>query len=212
MFLSRVEISWGSAKNPYNLHRTIWKLFPDMEQETRTMAKELRQGFLFRVEKNEPGSAAVVLVQSRRKPQRTADSVQLIASREFHPCPSQGQRLAFILAANPVKTINDANGRINRKGEPKKCRVPLLKDEQQTQWLYERLEGVATPEGVSVQKLPPIFFYKQKEKRDGKLVPALFEGFLRVDNPEGLVQMLENGIGPAKAFGCGLMLVRRIEG
>ena len=87
--------------------------------------------------------------------------------------------------------------------------MPLIKDEQQIQWLHERLNGVATPEAVNVRKLPPIFFYKQREKRDGKLVPVLFEGLLQVDNPEELVAMLKNGIGPAKGFGCGLMLVKR---
>ena len=42
------------------------------------------------------------------------------------------------------------------------------------------------------------------------LVPAMFEGILRVDDPDALVKVLEDGIGPAKGFGCGLMLVRRI--
>lgn len=210
MFLSRVEIAWGSAKNPYNLHRAIWKLFPDTEREARTTIEELRQGFLFRLERCEPGQPATVLVQSRREPQRRTDHAVVLVSREFNPCPSQGQSLAFTVVANPVRTITDKNGRLTLRGEPKKCRVPLIKDEQQIQWLHERLKGIAAVEAVSVRKLPPIFFYKQKEKRDGKIISVLFEGCLRVDNPDGLVTMLENGIGPAKAFGCGLMLVRRI--
>jgi len=37
-----------------------------------------------------------------------------------------------------------------------------------------------------------------------------FQGELEVTNPGLFVEMLFNGIGPAKAFGCGLMLVRRI--
>lgn len=210
MFLSRVEVFWGSAKNPYNLHRAIWKLFPELERESRTNAEESRQGFLFRVEQSEPGCPATVILQSRCEPQKVAEHARVIASRVFNPQPSQGQRLAFVMAANPVKTINDEAGRLNRKGEPKKCRVPLIKEEQQIQWLHDRLKGIANPEAVYVRKLPPIFFYKQKEKRDGKLIPILFEGILRVDEPDVLVKVLEDGIGPAKSFGCGLMLVRRV--
>ncbi|MHB1353416.1 MAG: type I-E CRISPR-associated protein Cas6/Cse3/CasE [Thiobacillus sp.] len=37
-----------------------------------------------------------------------------------------------------------------------------------------------------------------------------FEGILRVEMPEQLASLLENGVGPAKAFGCGLLLVRRL--
>src|SRR5574340_699155 len=210
MFLSRVEVSWGSAKNPYNLHRAIWKLFPGLERESRSTAKEERQGFLFCVERSEPGHPASVIVQSKRAPLVLTEHAHVVATKEFNPQPLQGQQLSFLLAANPVKTINDKTGRFNRKREPKKCRVPLIKDEQQIQWLQDRLKGVATTEAVKVRKLPPIFFYKQKEKRDGKLVPIMFEGVLRVEDPLSLVKVLEDGIGPAKGFGCGLMLVRRI--
>jgi CRISPR system Cascade subunit CasE len=38
-----------------------------------------------------------------------------------------------------------------------------------------------------------------------------YEGLLTVTNPELFVQALKSGIGPAKAFGCGLMLIRRAD-
>ena len=210
MFLSRVEVSWGSARNPYNLHRAIWKLFPEMERESRASAEESRQGFLFRVEQSEPGCTAIVIIQSRHEPQKVAEHVRVLVSKVFNPQPSRGQRLAFVMTANPVKTIKDEAGRLDSNGEPKKCRVPLIKEEQQIQWLHDKLNGIASPEAVNIRKLPPIFFYKQKEKRDGKLIPVLFEGVIRVDEPNLLLKALEDGIGPAKGFGCGLMLVRRV--
>lgn len=37
-----------------------------------------------------------------------------------------------------------------------------------------------------------------------------YEGVLTVEDPELFVQMLVSGLGPSKAFGCGLMLIRRI--
>lgn len=37
-----------------------------------------------------------------------------------------------------------------------------------------------------------------------------YEGVLTVENPDLFRQMLVSGLGPSKAFGCGLMLVRRI--
>ena len=35
-------------------------------------------------------------------------------------------------------------------------------------------------------------------------------GTLAVTDADKLVQTLMNGVGPAKAFGCGLLLVRRV--
>lgn len=37
-----------------------------------------------------------------------------------------------------------------------------------------------------------------------------YEGVLTVEDPELFMQMLVSGLGPSKAFGCGLMLIRRI--
>ena len=52
----------------------------------------------------------------------------------------------------------------------------------------------------------------RKLGRHGIVVSTLdFEGELRVTDPEAFLSALSNGIGPAKAFGCGLMLVRRLR-
>lgn len=37
-----------------------------------------------------------------------------------------------------------------------------------------------------------------------------YEGTLTVTDPEVFIQSIHKGIGPAKAFGCGLMLIRRL--
>jgi CRISPR system Cascade subunit CasE len=210
MFLSRVEVSWTKSKNLYDLHKAVWKLFPGVEKETRERREESRQGFLFHIEENKSGHPASLLVQSNRKPQNKAESAFLKTCKEFNPQPNQGQRLAFFLTANPVKTIKDEEGRLNSKGKPKQCRVPLIREEHQFDWLAERLKGIASIEAIKTRPLPPAFFYKHKEKRSGKLVPVRFEGIIHVEDPQALLKLLEDGIGPAKAFGCGLMLVRRV--
>jgi CRISPR system Cascade subunit CasE len=48
-----------------------------------------------------------------------------------------------------------------------------------------------------------------KKGRDAGFSSVDFEGELQVVDPELFQTMLFNGIGPAKAFGCGLMMVRR---
>lgn len=206
MFLSRVEIQWDAVRNPYNLHRQLWHLFPGEDRESRSNGDETRQGFLFRVEDSAAGRPARLLVQSRRAPTR-ADGVLLVGTREITPCPSAGQRLAFVLTANPVKTIIDAQREAKAGKQSEKCRVPLIKEEDQRQWLLRKLSEAGEIEAVNVLPHPPLYF--RKGNRGGKLVTATFEGVLSVKDPNRLADLLENGIGPAKAFGCGLMLVRR---
>jgi CRISPR/Cas system-associated endonuclease Cas1 len=71
-------------------------------------------------------------------------------------------------------------------------------------------EAASTDEAATLT-LPHVPLYFRKGKRAGKLVTCTFEGVLRVDDPERLTILLENGVGPARAFGCGLLLVRRLS-
>ena len=207
MFLSRVEIPWEFARNPYDLHRQLWRLFPGEEKETRSNGEELRQGFLFRIEDNPTGRPARLLVQSRRTPE-AASGVVLVGTREIQPQPVAGQRLAFLLTANPVKTVTDAQRDAKPGKKSEKCRVPLIKEEDQREWISRKLAGAGEIEAATVLPLAPIYF--RKGSRGGKLATVTFDGVLRVSDPARMTELLANGIGHAKAFGCGLLLVRRL--
>jgi len=208
MFLSRVEIAWESARNPYQIHRRLWRLFPGEGKETRSNGDQIRYGFLFRIEECRPGRPARLLVQSRQAPQDTS-GLDLIGIREFHARPSAGQRLAFLLTANPVKAILDTERDTKPDKRSEKCRVPLIREDEQRTWLDRKLTGAASAEAVSILLHGPIHF--RKGARAGKLIAVTYEGVLKVEESNTLSRLLENGIGPAKAFGCGLLLVRRLR-
>jgi CRISPR system Cascade subunit CasE len=207
MFLSRVEIPWEFARNPYNFHRQLWRLFPGEERETRSNGEESRQGFLFRIEDNPTGRPTRLLVQSRRAPQ-TASELVIVGTREFQPQPVAGQRLAFLLTANPVKTITDTQRDAKPDKRSEKCRVPLIKEEDQREWIARKFASAGEIEAVSILPHAPIHF--RKGNRGGKLATTTFDGVIRVRDPIALTSLLENGVGPAKGFGCGLLLVRLI--
>jgi CRISPR system Cascade subunit CasE len=153
------------------------------------------------------GCPVRLLVQSRRSPS-TAPGLVLADIKELYPQPVTGQRLAFILTANPVKTILDVQREAKTGKQSDKCRVPLIKEEDQRAWIERKLGAAAEVETVTVLPHAPTYF--RKGNRGGKLVTITYEGVLKVTNPAALVGLMENGIGPAKAFGCGLMLMRRI--
>ncbi len=102
-------------------------------------------------------------------------------------------------------------GRTRPRSPAKKrdtCRVPLLQEDDQRTWLARKSAGAAAIESVALMPRQPLFF--RRGNRAGHLVTISFEGVLRVQEPALLVALLENGVSPAKAFGCGLLLVRRL--
>lgn len=205
MFLSKVHIPWKQAKNPYQFHQSLWKLFPDCDDAGRD--------FLFRVEQFQPGVGAQVLLQSAHKPEGSEQSPLLLAQREFALNIPKGQRLRFRLRANPIKTIKDSSkGTIERKGKTftRTVRVPLLHEDQQQTWLERKFHGFGLLETLIVQPEPVMYFRKLKEGRSGKIQTVLFDGVMRVTDPAVFESQIIQGIGPAKAFGCGLLSVARV--
>jgi len=202
MYLSKVFISWQKARNPYVIHRELWELFPNRPDSNRD--------FLFRVEKQQKGFGTDILMQSMQKPTRTDTTCHINANREYNLSLKKGQRLRFRLRANTTKKINDQKGRTDKKGEIKKCRVPLIREEEQKDWLERKLANICSLDALIIHREVPLYFRKHKEQSSGKILAVLFDGILEVEYPGAFVDMVKLGIGPAKAFGCGLMSLARI--
>ena len=198
MYLSRVSLAGKYAHNPYEHHNGLWQLFPDSHGKKRD--------FLYRVERKDRGSV-IVLVQSQRPLQMVeAEFVSVLASKEWHPQFFPGQLLRFFLHANPVKTVTvrDGQQRVNRKGVVKSCRVPLIDFNEQRQWLVRRLSKAAHVLDLDINPIEPMYFRKKKTGA-GKIQPVRYQGVLSVNEAGQLHALLDKGIGPAKAFGCGML-------
>lgn len=202
MYLSKVLINGTACRNSYEIHRVLWKLFPEDADAERD--------FLFRVERSGQQSVEVLMLSRREPATAVTREVRLMGSKPYILSLQQDQRLRFMLVANPVKTINDEGARLNSANKIKKCRVPLIHEEDLRAWLKRKLEGVAVIEEVEVEKRPAMNFRKTREKRVGKVQAVSFHGVLSVTDSVELISLINTGIGPAKAFGCGLLLVRRL--
>ncbi len=204
MYLSKVFIEWQWAKDTYQLHKALWLLFPAQPEAERH--------FLFRVERLQAGRGAELLLLSASNPV-SCSAAQVMVSKPHHIVIPEATPLRFRLRANPVKTIKDARERRNGKGEVKSCRVPLIAEEQQRQWLERKLGGMAELHVVQVTPERPLYFRKQdkpsRQSMAGKIQPVLFEGVLTIQDAPKFSDLLVQGVGPAKSLGCGLLSLAR---
>lgn len=203
MHLSKLFISWSDVRNPYDIHKALWQLFPHRPDGNRN--------FLFRIEKICKGQGADILMQSENSPISGQCGIRIVAERNYDILLKIGQRLRFRIRANPTKKINDERGRRNPKGAIKKCRVPLINEEEQRRWLEHKLGNACCLETLIMHREVPLYFRKPKEKRTGKIQTVLYDGLLKVENPDVIHDQLRKGIGPAKAFGCGLLSVASVS-
>lgn len=198
MFLSKVVVDWKWAKDPYQLHRALWQLFPDRPQNQRD--------FLFRVEAGDASRGLNVLLQSTHSPQQ-AKVATVLASKSIEPILLQGLGYYFRLRANPVKSIRDGKGRLNARGEVKTCRVPLLGEDECLRWLERKLAPAAQLQSARMVREPVLLFHKKG--MNGKIQTVCFEGTLVVNDADEFASLIHSGIGPAKSMGCGMLSLAR---
>ncbi|MCA9287987.1 MAG: type I-E CRISPR-associated protein Cas6/Cse3/CasE [Phycisphaerales bacterium] len=168
--------------------------------------RDATSGFLFRVDAL-PGGRAVVLVQSAARPDwgyAFSNARHLLAAeplvREYEHELGAGELRRFRLRANAVRRLP--------AGEPHTDgpRVPVP-PERFVPWLEGRARGFELPERPTVT---PGYVYVNKSGKRGegrRYRSVVYEGVLRVTDPEALMCQITCGIGPAKAFGFGLLSV-----
>lgn len=191
----------------YGLHQALWRLF--------TAAPGTQRDFLYRVIDNAERPAFYVV--SERPP--LADSrVWQVRSRDYSPHLRGGDRLVFSLRINPTVKRAPAPG-------VRSVRHDVVMDSRQrgaapdpTGGLYDQL-GLAwlaprsVVAGFRVEQTRVDGYRRHQLYKRGE--PPIvfstldFEGLLTVTEPTTFCRTLMAGIGPAKAFGCGLLLVRR---
>lgn len=201
MYFSKWLLKSNKPVDPYQLHKMIWQLFPDKADDERS--------FLFRVENTRQKCEQHILLQSLSKPQAASRELLMLKEpKEVHLDVKAGNRYRFMLCANPTKKITDKDGKTHNQG---KVRVPLIHDEEIVAWLKRQLVGSAEVDSIELVQKNLLHFYKNKsgDKHVGKIQTVTFLGTLTVEEPELLVTKISSGIGPAKAFGCGLLTLAK---
>ena len=227
MYLSRLTLNPRNAEaqrdlaSPYQLHRTLAHAFGDAPEGLHRKT----HGVLFRIEEPGPGGVPV-LVQSASAPDwrrlPPGYTTRLDGPKAFAPAFADGQRLRFRLVANPVRRVS-VDGKKHARREA--LVHPHAKDGTKTgyvDWLERQAERhgftLPTAEATSgaVPQVEHVPFRLERKRKVGtgaiakEKLPHFgvrFDGVLTVADPGRLAEAVRDGVGPAKAFGFGLLSV-----
>lgn len=186
-------------------HNLLWSVFAD--------GPDRRRDFLWREERDDS-----FLTLSARPPAQT-DLFQPHEVREFAPVLASGDKLDIQLRCNATRTKRDGQRvdvvmdalRPIPAGERGKDRMRLAEQEGRA-WLARQGEKagfrVLRTEAAdySTAVLPG-----HRGPRKGQPQFGILDlvGRIEINDPAAFLAQLPQGFGRAKAFGCGLMLIRR---
>ena len=220
MYLSRLALSQrpdmaalGALLNPAHEgrrqdahHRLIWAAFATNSDASRDFLwREMGQGGF--------------MVLSARKPAETP-LFEHIETQPFDPELQAGDQLAFVLRANATRTVTEGTRKRHRDvvmealhpiaGAERAARRLEVAQQAGHDWLVgQGARAGFTVEGCHVTA----YAVRDLPGRAGKGRPRFgvidLEGTLRLTDPTMFLARQAQGFGRAKAFGCGLMLIRR---
>jgi CRISPR system Cascade subunit CasE len=202
MYLTKLTLNPRSAQarrdlgDAFEMHRTLVRAFVTDPQSSPPR-------FLWRLEPFiDSMQGPIVLVQSQERGDwgvldqlpnyllRPAETKKVELARLVR----LGRRYRFLLLANPT---------VSRKGK----RLALLQQNEQAAWI----ERQGDRHGFFIQSLVvrthDLLNRSGAEKAPICVQRVCFEGFLEVRQTAAFERALVAGIGPAKAFGCGLLSV-----
>lgn len=203
----------------YMTHQLVADLFGDRAD----------RGYLYRVTRERPGGVEVLVLSGdaplppQSLPVRDWGAALDVQSKPFTPGIAEGQAVDFELRINATRVVTDpVSGRKHRtdaweavwRADRETRRTP---DEVYGDYLAGKLGGAAeliswsadTPSGVRplarITERGEVRARRGDRRESIRFVAANLIGTLRVTDPARLLEITTEGIGRARAFGCGLL-------
>lgn len=191
----------------YRDHAVIWRLFP---------GDGAARDFVFRRLEDKKSFYVV----SARPPQADAGLFH-IQSKAYSPELTEGEWVRFDLRANPTVSVRRESGRSQRHdvlmhakqiASTEKSALPEQLEAAGRAWLQDRAKRWGLD--LRTDSLMQNGYRQQRLKRKGKNIAFStldYQGLAQVADPEQLRRALLEGVGHSKGFGCGLLLVKRVD-
>lgn len=217
---SRILIDSRDRRAMY-VFGSLERLHAVVARATNSDASGDQHRVLWRLDKASHGAMQRLYIVSPSEPDRSVfeEELGVNADRDCSSCDygpflehlESGQEWAFRVTVNPTHSV-PSEGFASRGR-----RQPIVRRDEQAEWLFRKFRKIGChmtinrldqPE-VAIRGTQQISF--RKRGTTVVLTQVTFEGILSVDDPNTLCQALVDGIGSAKAYGCGLLTLAPLQ-
>jgi CRISPR system Cascade subunit CasE len=181
----------------------VWKAFPGRDGQ--------RRDFLTRLDRRRDGFR--LLIVSPTEPARPDWCPPDSESWKTKPIPRSyfaRSRYAFQVCANPTKKVSKerADGSLTKNGR----RVPMRTRKELVAWINRKGEqGAFTVDEATLRTYSRGRDYFEKKGMRGLHSAIEYQGVLTVTDPSRFHETFTRGIGSAKAFGFGLLVIAPLQ-
>jgi CRISPR system Cascade subunit CasE len=185
-------------RDAYDWHQRAWECFPGRPRDHRD--------FLTRIENKGDHLRLLILSQTRPSRPSWCPPEAWCGTKEINGAYLSHRRYRFQLCANPTKKVKAFNP--DGSERPNGRRVPIRNRDELVAWI--RRKGEQGGFSVNEDTLQTLRLGRKNFQKDGHrgLLNAVeFRGMLAVTDQAKFRETLARGVGPAKAFGFGLLAI-----
>jgi CRISPR system Cascade subunit CasE len=189
-------------RDSYDWHQAVWKAFPGRDRQARD--------FLTRLDSHREGFRLLIVSPAEPvRPEWWPPGPESWRTKLIPDAYFARRRYAFQLCANPTRKVTKIapDGSLTKNGR----RVPLSAREELAAWLGRKGTqcGFSLDE-AGLQCFPRGREYFEKSGHRGLHSAVEFRGSLAVTDSATFREAFTRGIGTAKAFGFGLLVISPI--
>lgn len=197
MYLSKLDLDARvkevrrDLSDVHQLHRSVMSMFPEVPGET----PRVDLGVLYRLE---PGDKAVLLVQSSAPAERQPAGFTIAGSRPLEPlldALQPGQRVRYRVVANATRSTFERGTR---------GKLKALTGQDASEW-WQRRAAVCGLQLGADHTAETVGLTGRRGENQVTVIGTRFDGIATVLDADSLRTAVREGIGRAKAYGCGLL-------
>lgn len=209
--LSYEQLAKEKIHDNYAWHKKAWMVFshhPELEERNKKHEKDRGSTpFLSRYTQKTDHVELLLLSDYQPEMPKWCNSNQWQVLEIDEDYLSQASYF-FELYANPTKTVRklDGKGGLTKNGK----RLMLLDKESQMEWLIRKASnhGFAVRDDVPLKISKPVNHHFNRRGERGLHIGVRFQGALQVTDQSAFKKAFRKGIGTAKGFGFGLLMIK----
>lgn len=198
LHLDRRAVNTLRIKDAYSLHRVVYSLYEDV-RDTEQKQASIASGILY-ADQGGDVRGRKILMLANREPMQAVDGQHGEVLSQPIPEGFLGHaQYRFKVIVNPTRRDSASRKLVAVRGR-----------EEVAHWFAERARSSwgfdVVSQQLQVDKIEVLRF-KDKEKRNVTIGQAHVQGVLRITDKELFTKSFTQGIGRARAYGCGLLQI-----
>jgi CRISPR system Cascade subunit CasE len=196
LHLDRRAVRALRITDPYSLHRVVYSLYEDV-RDPQEKTSSTASGILYADQGGDYRGRKILMLANRQPMSAIEGQYGQVQSKPIPDGFLEHDQYRFKIIVNPTRRDN-----VSRK------LIPIRGREAVAQWFAERATASwgfsVSTKHLQVDRIDVLQF-KDKEQHDVTVAQAHVQGLLRISDKTQFQNSFAQGVGRARAYGCGLL-------